>query len=309
MISNIKADLISINELSSQDPKALVRDGTKFYDDQIKEIAATILAGDKKVILISGASSSGKTTTSHILQNKLATLGISSFVISMDDFFVDMHTLPLREDGKHDIENLIALDTKAIVKCLGELLSKGETSIPQFDFVTHTRKKDWVHCKLHRNEVVLMEGLHALNPEIISGLDLDKIYRIYIYCGGEYTVHGRKYLDSRQIRLMRRMVRDERDRNAPLLETISMWGEVCKGEDNNVTPYIDLADYQLNTFHPFEVLLYKQDLQQGLAEIKDDKTAKTLLGKLKYVGYLPSKLVPSDSLLREFIGEKDTKNI
>ena len=302
MLKKLSLDIVEINKLASYDAKALVAKEESKFNSQIRRIASQVVAGDKRIILISGASSSGKTTTSHILQNKLASLGVSSFVMSMDDFFVDRDTLPIREDGKHDIENLVALDVKAIRKCLGEILSKGETKIPQFDFLTHKRKKEWKTCRMHGNEVVLMEGLHALNPAIIDGLDVGKIFRLYIYCGGGYTYKEDNLLSPKDLRLLRRIIRDKRDRHAQILETLSLWDEVCKGEDNNVTPFIDMADFKLNSFHSYELLLYKNLIAQEFKNFSDNKKIKMFLSAFQYVGYLSEDILPSSSVIREFVG-------
>lgn len=304
MIKNISLDIVEVNQLASFDPKALVAKEESKFNSQIRRIASQVVANGKRIILISGASSAGKTTTSHILQNKLASLGVSSFVMSMDDFFVDRDTLPIREDGKHDIENLVALDVKAIRKCLGEIISKGETKIPQFDFYTHKRKKEWRTCRMHGNEVVLMEGLHALNPAIIDGLDLDKIFRLYIYCGGGYTYKEDNLLSPKDLRLLRRVIRDKRDRNAPILETLSLWDEVCKGEDKNITPYVDKADFKLNSFHSYELLLYKNLLSEQFKNYSDNKKIKMFLSAFQYVGFLSEDILPRSSVIREFVGYK-----
>ena len=299
MLQNIQKDILEINKKSSIEPEELILEDMQHYQNQVLSLASKIIASNKKIILVSGGSSAGKTTTSRILQEEMAKLGVSSFVISMDDFYFNMDTIPLRADGKHDIESPEALDIKTIKKCLGDLISKGETKLPQFDFISHKRKEENLPCKLSSGQVVFMEGLHALNPKMIEGLDASKIMRVYIHCGGSYTYKGEEIISSRDIRLMRRMLRDVRERDFSYEETLFMWDEVCKGEDKYILPYQKDAEEYINTFHPFEVLLYKSLLSKNLDKIKN---AKELLSKLSFVGVIDSKLVPSCSVVREFIG-------
>ena len=299
MLQNIQKDILEINKRSSLEPEKLILEDTQNYQNQILSLVSKIISLGKKIILVSGASSAGKTTTSRILQEEMARFGVSSFVISMDDFYFNMDLIPLREDGMHDIESPNAIDIKGIKKCLSDLISKGETELPQFDFLTHKRKVETLPCKLSSNQVIFMEGLHALNAKITDGLDLDKVMKVYIHCSGTYTYQGDEILLPRDIRLMRRMLRDARERDFSYKQTLDMWQEVCKGEDENILPYLDEADEYINTFHSFEALLYKTILTKDL-DVNED--TKELFSKLTYVGRLKPNLVPKDSVVREFIG-------
>ena len=138
-----------------------------------------------------------------------------------------------------------------------------------------------------------------VNPKITDGLDLDKVMKVYIHCSGTYTYQGDEILLSRDIRLMRRMLRDARERDFSYKQTLDMWQEVCKGEDENILPYLDEADEYINTFHSFEALLYKTILTKDLDV---NEYTKELFSKLTYVGRLKPNLVPKDSVVREFIG-------
>lgn len=304
MTKRLKVDIDVINTRANENLYKLVERGETTYADEVADIAKFVKTNGKKIVLMAGPSSSGKTTSSYKLQGALKTIGVKAVIITMDEFFVDVRTLPLRDDGKPDIENLVALDVETIRKCLIDILEKGETMTPQFDFITHSRKKEWLPLKLKSDEVIIMEGIHALNPVIIEGLPIDKICRIYIHCNSDFVFGGKTLFHARQLRLLRRIVRDERERGTSVEETLNQWDEVCKGEDRNIRPFKDTADFHLNTTHFYEPLLYKSILAEKFEGLKSTvPEAKMFLEKFKYCSCLPKEFVPKDSLIREFIGK------
>ncbi|NCB48335.1 MAG: nucleoside kinase [Clostridia bacterium] len=298
----IEVDIEKINRESSENVYKLIDKGEEKYLDQVREITKEIKVFDKKIVLVSGPSSAGKTTTSEKIYHELKNLGVNSLVLNMDEFFFDIDSVPLREDGFADIESMIAVDVETIRKCLGEILTKGETFTPQYDFATHKRKKEWILRKFEKQEVIIMEGIHALNPKIIEGLELDKIYKVYVHCSTDFVFKKKKLFHARQLRLLRRIVRDERDRSVPVEDTLSLWGEVCKGEDKNIRPFKETADYMLNSTHFYEPLLYKDLLSQRFEKLKYLPEIAVFLEKFKLCATIPKRFVPKDSLLREFIG-------
>lgn len=298
----IEVDIEKINKEASENVYKLIDKSEEKYLEQVRDIAKEIKLEDKKIVLVSGPSSAGKTTTSEKIYNELKNIGVNSLVLNMDEFFFDIETVPLREDGFADIESMIAIDIFTIRKCLGEILTKGETLTPQYDFITHKRKKEWLLRKFAKHEVIIMEGIHALNPEIIKGLNLEKIYKVYVHCSTDFIFKRKKLFHARQLRLLRRIVRDERDRSMPIEDTLKLWSEVCKGEDKNIRPYKDSADYCLNSTHFYEPLLYKDLLSEKFGKLKELPEIATFLEKFKLCSTISKRFVPKDSLIREFIG-------
>ncbi len=297
-----KIDIEDINELAKENANKLITDAENLYRSNIEEIASLIKSKKKKIVLISGPSSAGKTTTSYNLRKALNIIGVASHVLNMDDFFKNTDQIPLNDDGNPDIEGLCAIDTDCIKKCLGEVLQTGETMIPQFDFVTHKRRDEWLKCKLVGNEIIIMEGIHALNPEIIKGLDDSKILRIYLDCETSFYYNNEIILRARNLRFLRRIIRDKRDRGVSIEKTISMWKDVCSGEDKNIKPFKSSADVIINTVFKYEPLLYSTLLKKEFLKFKDNFTISSFLQVFDKCETVPYDLIPNDSLLREFIG-------
>ncbi len=293
-----------INDLAKENVVKLISLAESEYVKSLQQTAEKIVKKGIKIVLISGPSSAGKTTSSFRLQQALLNLGVESHVLNMDNFFMDLYKLPLREDGEPNIEDICALDVDTIRKCLGEILENNETKTPEFDFCTHTRKKEWVDCKLNGNEIIIMEGIHAHNPKIVEGLNNDRIFKIYLDCDSKIIIRDYDVLSSKEIRLLRRMIRDERDRKVPYLESIEMWKEVCKGEDKNIKPFKPYADVVIDTLHSYELLLYKDVVADKIKKFEKDKTIAKFLTIFDYCYTVDEKLVPKDSLLREFIGKE-----
>lgn len=293
-----------INDLAKENVVKLISLAEGEYIKSLQNVAKEIKKKGIKIVLISGPSSAGKTTSSFRLQEALTNIGIASHVLNMDNFFMDRFKLPFREDGEPNIEDICALDVDTIRQCLGEILQKNETKTPEFDFVTHTRKDKWVDCKLNGNEIIIMEGIHAHNPRIVEGLDAHKIYKIYLDCDSKIVIRDYEVLSSKEIRLLRRMIRDERDRKVPYLESIEMWQEVCKGEDKNIRPFKPFADVVIDTLHSYELLLYKDVVAEKIKKFDKDKTIAKFLKIFDFCYTVDENLVPEGSLLREFIGKK-----
>lgn len=292
-----------INQKVNDNVYKLIERGESAYLDQVKLVAKHIKDQNKKIILLTGPSGAGKTTTSYKLQEQLKLLGVGSYVLNMDDFFKDLDTVPLREDGEPDIEGIVALDVDTVKKCLNDILTTGKTLLPGFDFKTHKRKKEWRECSTSTSDVVIMEGIHALNPQICAGLDENKIYKIYIHCNTDFTLNGEVLLEARELRLLRRLVRDELTRHVPVEKTLELWKHVCDGEEKNIRPYKKDANFFLNSAHFFEPQLYNALLLEDFKKMKDIPTIAVFLEKFKVLSFVDKSNVPMDSLVREFIGE------
>lgn len=296
-------DIDDINQKNSENVYKFISRGEDAYNEQIKDIATQISTLGKKIILISGPSSAGKTTSSYKIKKELEEIGINSYVLNMDDFFRDLDTVPLREDGEPDMEGIVALDVECVKSCLNDILTTGITKTPTFDFKTHKRTKVWNDCQVKPNEVIIMEGIHALNPQISEGLNEDKIYKVYVHCNTDFVFQGKVVIKARELRFLRRIVRDERERHTPFEETIELWNHVCDGEQKNIRPFKHTANFFLNTTHFYEPLLYKNLLLKEFEERKEIDMIKDFLEKFKLCSTVDEEFVPKDSLIREFIGE------
>lgn len=299
----ITVNIDDINQKNSENVYKLISRGEDAYIEQVREIANQISIYGKRIVLITGPSSAGKTTSSMKLQQELKALGISSHVLNMDDFFRPLKDVPVLPNGKHDIEGIGALDVECVRGCLDDILKKGETKTPTFDFASHSRTDKWKKCQVSKNGVVIMEGIHALNPIICEGLDNDKIYRVYVHCNTNFVFKNKIVFEARELRFLRRLVRDERERNCTYEKTISVWDDVCAGEDKNIRPYKNTANYHLNSTHFYEPLLYKDLLLTEFDKRKDNPTIKKYVEKFRVCSTVSIDFVPEDSLLREFIGD------
>ena len=299
----LKINIDDINQKNSENVYKLISRGEDAYIEQVREIANQVSIYGKKIVLITGPSSAGKTTSSFKIKQELDKLGISSHVLNMDDFFRPLKDVPLLPDGKHDIEGIGAVDVECIRSCLQDILTKGETQTPTFDFASHSRTDKWNKCQVAKNGVIIMEGIHALNPIVSEGLDNDKIYRVYVHCNTDFVFKKRVLIKARELRFLRRIVRDERERNCTYEKTISVWDDVCAGEDKNIRPFKQNANYHLNSTHFYEPLLYKDLLLTEFEKRKDNPVVKKFLQKFKACSTVSIDFVPSDSLIREFIGD------
>lgn len=273
------------------------------YKEKIYEIAKEVMNNrDIRLILIAGPSCSGKTTTSATLSEYvLKHAGIKSHTISIDDFYKDVTFLPGETFADKDFEALDSIDLDLLHKCLHDLSLGKTVDIPLFDFEKTYRDGIRNTITLGKNEIAIIEGLHALNPVIYENfVEKNKILRVFLDC------HDKEKGEKHE-RFIRRLVRDRNFRNADALLTFTLWGKVIAGEEKHIYPFAKEADFSINTFHCYETAVLKPFAQKLLCEIKKDSIfyddaniIKEYLEKCKEK--IPTKLVPKDSLLREFIG-------
>jgi len=297
-------DLEKINNLNEKDVKKLISTSEKMYYDQIKCLAKTIVKKGIKMVLISGPSGSGKTTSANFLAQELLKKKVGSLVVSIDDFFVNLEDTPLLPNGEPDFENITAVDTDTFNKFYADLLKKGKAKMPRFNFKKHKRDK-WENVQISNNEVILVEGLHALNPKMIQSNEFaDKICKVFLCVDSVFSVNKQTIVSEQDLRLMRRMYRDFYTRGRTLEETLKLWRPVCEGENLYVAPFKKEANVVIDTIHPYEILVYANYLLEPLSKIKNIETSK-LVGILKSLNNLDKKLVPHSSLLWEFLVNKE----
>lgn len=265
----------------------------------------TLNKEDIKVILISGPSSSGKTTTSKKLALYLKTLGLKPYQLSLDDYFLNREDTPLDENGKPDFESLRAIDVKLFNSQIEKLLKGSKVITPTFDFITGKKIFNKA-LEMDKDAVLVIEGLHALNDEILTNIENKHKYKIYISPLSFVNVDDDNRISMTDIRLIRRIVRDNRVRGYSPEHTLKWWDNVRIGEEKYVFPFQDSANVIFNSSLAYELGVMKTYVEPLLYSIKEDSseysTALRLLETLKYVLPIPSDNVPDVSILREFIG-------
>lgn len=276
-------------------------------EKKIAEIAATIAARPElKFILIAGPSSSGKTTFSHRLSVQLRACGLVPHPIAVDNYFVEREENPVDENGDFDFECLEAVDVELFNRQLGDLLAGKEVVLPRFNFVTGHKEYGPDVKKLGKNDVLVIEGIHCLNPKLTQSLPDENKFKIYISALTQLNIDEHNRIPTTDGRLLRRIVRDARTRGASVARTINMWSSVRKGEEKNIFPYQEEADVMFNSALIYELAVLKPYVEALLFGV-DRKApeyveAKRLLKFLDYFVGIGSENVPTNSLLREFIG-------
>lgn len=299
-----------VNQLAVENYFQLIQDSEQFYEEQLDAVAEAMESRPGlQILCLAGPSSSGKTTTAHMLRQRIIARGRSCRVISLDDFYLNVEDSPLREDGTPDFETVDALDIPCINRCISELLTTGKTIMPQFDFQAHARSKAGLEVLCGADDVIIMEGLHALNPRLTALADSGHITRLYVSARSKF-VHGEEELISpKEIRLMRRMVRDVAKRSTAPAETIAMWEKVCDGERKYIDPYRDEADFKIDSTMEYEPCIFRSYLEPFMVqavEMKEEQRRVLVELWNKLIGFheiQDASPVPADSVIREFIGE------
>ena len=276
-------------------------------EKRIAEIAADIAKKpDVKFILIAGPSSSGKTTFSHRLSIQLRANGMVPHPIAVDNYFVEREDNPRDENGEYDFECLEAVDVKLFNQQMKDLLDGKEVVVPRFNFVSGHKEYDGKKKKLGPNDVLVIEGIHCLNPELTRELADENKFKIYISALTQLNIDEHNRIPTTDGRLLRRIVRDARTRGANAQRTIRMWQSVRRGEEKNIFPYQEEADVMFNSALIYELAVLKPYVEAQLFAIDRDcpeyQEAKRLLKFLDYFVGIGSENVPTNSLLREFIG-------
>jgi len=274
---------------------------------RIGEIAEDIVnRGGVKFVMIAGPSSSGKTTFSHRLSVELKTYGLKPHPIAVDDYFVDREKTPLDENGNYNFECLEAIDVEQFNKDMTALLSGERVELPTFNFKTGKREYKGNFKQLGPDDVLVIEGIHGLNPKMSYALPDDSKYKIYISALTSINIDEHNRIPTTDGRLLRRMVRDSRTRGTSAQKTISMWPSVRRGEEENIFPFQENADAMFNSILIYELAAFKTYAEPLLYEIGPDEPeffeANRLLKFLGYFVGIDPKVVPNNSICREFIG-------
>jgi len=259
-----------------------------------------------KFVLIAGPSSSGKTTTTKRLSSYLLAHGFDPVSISIDDFFLEREESPKDANGNYDFECLTAIDLDLFNNTLQKLLNGEKVSMPTFNFVSGKKEYNDNFVQLKDNSIVLIEGLHALNDDLLPSIDNSYKYKIYLSPFIPLNIDKHNYISTIDLRLIRRIIRDNRTRGYDVNKTMNIWQSVRNGEEKYIFPFIHQADVIINTALPYEVGVEKVYIEPLLRSIDVDsdyyEEARRLLNFLKMFFTIPSEYVSSDSILREFIG-------
>lgn len=291
-------DLINLSEALQEKKLARIAD----------EIASR---KDVKMVLIAGPSSSGKTTTCKRLSIQMLANGIKPVGISLDDYFVDRERTPKDENGEYDYEHVEALNIPLLNEQMNALFAGEEVELPKYDFQTGKSVKSGKKLRLADDEVLVVEGIHALNPMLTAQIPEERKYRVYASALTTILIDDHNYIPTTDNRLLRRIIRDYKYRGVSAQDTIRRWPSVRAGENKWIFPYQENADVMFNTAMLFELAVIKMQAEPILEQVPENceeyATAYRLKKFLKYIKPIPTRQVPPTSLLREFLGGSSFK--
>lgn len=277
------------------------------HEKKISQIADIIKENNKRVILIAAPSSSGKTSFAHRLSIQLKVNNLHPVPISLDDYFVDREDTPLDEFGNYDFESIYAIDLELFNSDLEKLLKGEEIKLPKFNFKTGKREFSGKTLKIEKDQPIILEGIHALNPMLTQSIDDKDKFKIYISVLTQINLDNHNRIPTTDLRLIRRIVRDYNFRGYSAEKTILNWWSVRRGEDKNIFPYQEEADIMFNSACLYELAVLKKYAKPLLEQIEDDNEAfiesNRILKFLQYFVELDDELdIPPTSIIREFIG-------
>lgn len=299
-----------LNQLTERgEVKEFIRVAEALHNKKIAAIAdsAAITGEREKVVLIAGPSSSGKTTFTKKLAVQLRAIGLMPEIISLDDYFVSRDRTPVDEDGNFDFEVIEAIDVELLNQHLVALFAGEAVEIPSFNFKTGRPEYRGRTLRLGERSVLMMEGIHGLNPALTPRIAPDRTFRVYVSALTQLNLDDHNRIATTDNRILRRMVRDHQFRGHSAVDTLSMWPSVRRGEDRNIFPFQDSADAVFNTALDYEVGVLRNHAEPLLRQVKPRHDvyheAVRLQTFLRNFTAIPEKLVPAESILREFIGD------
>ena len=297
--------IYDINRRLAEDTAGFIDAAEKNYHRQLSEIADYIAAHSEQcpVVLLSGPSGSGKTTSALILEDKLDRRGLQTHTLSQDNYFRTMteEDHALLERGELDLESPSRVDETLLTNQLADIIAGKTVELTEFDFPTHTRLLTGKTLTRKPGEVVILEGIHSLNPEVVR-LPEEQTVRLYVSVRTRVEGPDGQVLHPKYIRLLRRMLRDVQHRGRRPEDTLKMFHSVNLGEDNFIMPYKHRSTFDVDTFHPYEINLYRQYLLEDLQPLADRPEIATILPVLTAADPLDADVVPDTALIREFIG-------
>ena len=315
-------DIMGVPTVGRLNSKVLAGDGGElikvaeaFHEKKIADIADRIdeanISRGTRMVLISGPSSSGKTTTAKRLGIQLRILGLNPVLISLDDYFVERDKTPLDENGDYDFEALEAIDLELLASDLKRLFAGESVDVPRYDFITGTRKRHDSPLKLDERSILIMEGIHGLNPALTPGIPREQKFCIYVSCLTSVAMDNMNRIATTDNRLLRRLTRDYYTRGHDAAATLQRWPSVRRGEERHIFPYQENADVMFNSSLFYEISVLRSKVEPILREVPDTLPeygeAKRLLKFLDNFIPIASDEIPPTSILREFIGGSSFK--
>ncbi|MDE6375015.1 MAG: nucleoside kinase [Alistipes sp.] len=297
------------------DAGSMIQLAEAFHERKFAWVADAIYEANRtcgtRMVLISGPSSSGKTTSAKRLGIQLGVLGLKPVMISLDDYFVEREKTPLDENGQYDYEALEAIDLELFNDHLRRLMAGESIDIPRYDFVTGRRMKHDTPLTLDERSILIIEGIHGLNPRLTPSIPDSQKFRIYISCFTSVAMDNLSRIATTDNRLLRRLVRDSRQRGADALATLARWPSVRRGEEKHIFPYQENADVMLNSSLFYEISVLRPYAEKMLREVPDTvpeyDEARRMLDFLDNFIPIPPDEIPPTSILREFIGGSSFK--
>lgn len=303
-------DIRAINEMVHKGTIGeYIKDFEHAFDTRIKDIAGDLKNNleHNRIVLISGPSSSGKTTFTLKLERELDGMDLEAETVSMDDFYLDRSQAPKKADGTPDFETVNSLDLPEMRHCFQQFVTKGGMDMPHFSFKQGRRVEQRRHIPCKENTILLVEGMHALSDVVSEYIPNHTACRIFISIRNSLDMGDDVLLDSRNLRILRRMIRDYKFRGSSPDHTLQLWLDVIAGDILYVEPFESRADIMVNSFFPYEAGVLKPIAQQMLASITKDSIfyhqCQGILERLKNVSQIDTDLLPPTSLLREFVGD------
>lgn len=276
-------------------------------DNQIYELANLIRKENKKLILLGGPSSSGKTTSTKKLALYMSAIGLNPIYLGLDDYFKEKKDSPKLPNGEYDFESIDCIDLNLFNKQLNQILNGEEVSVPTYNFITGKKEYKGRVIKLKENDIILIEGLHCLNEELTSTIDKDKKLKVYISPFMPLSVDRHNHISTVDIRLLRRIVRDNRTRGYSVQDTLESWDKVRNGEIKYVFPYTNEANVILNTAYTYELGILKVYAEPLLYSVPIDSKyyneSRRLIDELQMFFPIPSDYISDSNILREFVGD------
>ena len=297
---------IPLINVAARSPLHLIDDCEREYQQRLERASARIREAGAHIIMLTGPSGTGKTTTSHRLAAQLRADGVPCKVISLDNFFLGSEHYPVLPDGTKDYECPETLDMPLINETLNQLYLKGFAELPIYDFKNERRADYTEHVELEGG-VCIVEGIHALNPELTRILPKGEVFRVYASVREEYSSDGQRRINTRDIRLCRRLLRDATTRGHSPEKTLEMWNKVLDGENKYIKVYTNTADLILDTSHTYELCIIKYLIEKTVGMVSEQHPCAPLwyntIKRFDEPTPLPVSVIPQGSMLREFYGE------
>lgn len=298
-----------LNELVSTGKyNELIRVSEAYFNYQLSNVAREIYNNKKRirVILMAGPSSSGKTTTSYLLATYLQTMGLKTHRLSLDDYFINRRMTPKDANGEYDFESIRALDLELLNQHLLKMIDGEKVLVPEYNFKTGEREYHKHYIKLEENDIIIIEGIHALNEELTSAIDRKNKYKIYISPLTQLNIDNHNRIHTSDTRKLRRIIRDNKYRNYNASDTLNSWKKVREGEERWIFPFQNQADFIINTALIYELGVLKTYAEPLLFSVSEDdpqySEALRLINFLRNFLPIPGDNIPRESILREFIG-------